>query len=105
MELKIPSKFKTVLDRNRPLSGLVYSSIHEFGEWLKQNNTKFFAEYTDHSLEHIEKVLETADSLIRNECRKYLTEYDIATLILATLLHDCAMHLSEDGFINLVKED
>jgi hypothetical protein len=105
MELKIPPKFKDVLDLNSALSGLINTSIHEFGEWLKQNHVKFFTEYTDHSLEHVENVLETANNLIRDECRKFLTSQDIATLILATLLHDCAMHISEDGFINLVKED
>ena len=105
MELKIPIKFKDVLDQNSALSGLVNTSIHEFGEWLKQNNVKFFAEYTDHSLEHVENVLQTANDLIRDECRAFITPHDVATLILASLLHDCAMHISEDGFINLVKED
>lgn len=105
MELKIPSKFKDVLDQNSALSGLVHTSINEFGEWLKQNNVKFFTEYTDHSLEHVENVLQTAHDLIRDECKAFITPHDVATLILATLLHDSAMHISEDGFAHLVTED
>ncbi len=105
MELRIPRKFKDVLDQNSALSGLVNTSINEFGEWLKQNNVKFFTEYTDHSLEHVENVLQTAHDLIRDECKAFITPHDVATLILAVLLHDSAMHISEDGFINLVKED
>jgi hypothetical protein len=105
MELRIPRKFKDVLDQNSALCGLVNTSINEFGEWLKQNNVMFFTEYTDHSLEHVENVLETAHELIRNECKAFITPHDVATLILATLLHDSAMHISEDGFANLVKED
>lgn len=102
MELKIPSKFKDVLDQNSALSGLVNTSINEFGEWLKQNSVKFFTEYTDHSIEHVENVLQTAHDLVRDECKAFITPHDVATLILATLLHDSAMHISEDGFVNLV---
>lgn len=105
MEMKIPRKFKDILDQNSALSGLVNTSINEFGEWLKQNNVKLFSEYTDHSLEHVENVLATAHDLIRDECKAFITPHDVATLILATLLHDSAMHISEDGFANLVKED
>jgi molecular chaperone HtpG len=105
MELRIPSKFKDVLDQNSALSGLVSTSLNEFGEWLRQNNVKFFAEYTDHSLEHVENVLQTAYDLIRDECKAFITPHDVATLILATLLHDSAMHISENGFATLVKED
>ncbi len=105
MEMKIPRKFKEILDQNSALSGLVNTSINEFGEWLKQNNVKLFSEYTDHSLEHIENVLATAHDLIRDECKAFITPHDVATLILAVLLHDSAMHLSEDGFANLIKED
>lgn len=105
MELKIPAKFKDTLGQNSALTGLVNTAISEFGEWLKQNNVKLFSEYTDHSLEHVEKVLETAHDLIRDECRAFITPHDVATLILAILLHDTAMHISEDGFANLVKED
>jgi molecular chaperone HtpG len=105
MELKIPHKFKDILDQNSALSGLVNTSMSEFSEWLKRNDVRFFTEYTDHSLEHIESTLETANDLIRDECKAFITPHDVATLVLATLLHDCAMHLSEDGFINLVRED
>jgi hypothetical protein len=64
MELIIPRMFRDVLNQNSALSGLVNTSINEFGEWLKQNRVKFFTEYTDHSLDHVENVLETAYNLI-----------------------------------------
>ncbi len=51
----------------------------------------------------MEAVLETADKLIRDKCRGIISAGDVATLVLATLLHDCAMHLSDDGFATLIK--
>jgi hypothetical protein len=53
----------------------------------------------------VEGVLETADRLIREDCREIIKAGDVATLILATFLHDCAMHLSEDGFATLIGSD
>lgn len=62
----------------------------------------FFPEYTDHGPKHIEDVMTTAEGLIRDESWECLTPEDTAVLILGILLHDCAMHLSEDGFLALL---
>ena len=101
--LKIPAKLDAILDEDYTLSGFVKSSVSDFSPWLGENNVKFFAEYTDHSLRHIEEVLKTADRLIREDCRGIITAGDVATLILAGFLHDSAMHLSVDGFATLIK--
>ena len=103
--LKISPKLETILEPDYTLSGFVKSSMSEFGPWLEVNNVKFFAEYTDHSLSHVEGVLETADKLIRENCRAIVTAGDVAVLILASFLHDCAMHLSVDGFRTLIRSD
>jgi molecular chaperone HtpG len=105
MDLKIPPQFKEVLEQNTTLMGVVGLAIGELSPWLARNNIKFFIEYTDHSLQHIEDVLAEANDLIREQCRGMVTPADVATLVLATLLHDCAMHLSIDSFIELVHSD
>jgi molecular chaperone HtpG len=104
-KFEIPPRLEEILEENDTFSGFVKSSLGEFSPWLGQNNIKFFTEYTDHSLKHVEAVLETADDLIREKCRGIISAGDVATLVLATLLHDCAMHLSEDGFATLIKSD
>jgi hypothetical protein len=104
-KFEIPPRLEAILEENDTLSGFVKSSLSEFGLWLGQNNVKFFTEYTDHGLKHVEAVLKTADDLIRDKCRGIISAGDVATLIIATLLHDCAMHLSEDGFATLIKSD
>jgi hypothetical protein len=104
-KFNLPIQLKDILDQNTALSGLVATSLGEFSPWLERNNVKFFAEYTDHSLKHVEEVLREADDLIREQCRGIITPADIATLAIATLLHDCAMHISTDSLIELVQSD
>ncbi len=70
---------------------------------LKGSGTPFFPDYTDHGPDHVQDVLVTAQGLIRDEAYPHLTPADVATLALSVLLHDVAMHLSEDGFVRLVK--
>lgn len=62
----------------------------------------FFPEYTDHGPQHIEDVMMTAESLITDNSWSHLTPEDSAALALSIVLHDCAMHLSEDGFLELL---
>jgi hypothetical protein len=104
-KFEIPPRLEEILEVDNTLAGFVKYSLGEFSPWLEQNDVKFFTEYTDHSLRHVELVLETADKLIRDKCRGIISAGDVATLVLATLLHDCAMHLSEDGFATLIKSD
>ncbi len=102
-KFEIPPRLEEILEVDNTLSGFVKYSLSEFSPWLELNNVKFFTEYTDHSLKHVEAVLETADKLIRDKCRGIISAGDVATLVLAALLHDCAMHLSEDGFAALIE--
>jgi molecular chaperone HtpG len=68
---------------------------------VKRNS--ILSRYTDHSSKHILEVLQAASSLVRDEAWPILTAGDTALLCLATLLHDSAMHLMEDGFLSLVQ--
>jgi molecular chaperone HtpG len=104
-KFNLPIQFRDLLEQNTSLSGLVDSSLAAFSPWLERNNVKFFTEYTDHSLKHVKEVLRESDELIREQCRGIITPADVATLILATLLHDCAMHLTVDGFIDLIQSN
>jgi molecular chaperone HtpG len=102
--MKLPDRLARILERNQELDGLVKSAISRFEPWIKHSQLPFFPEYTDHGLDHLERVIATASSLIRDEAWAVLTPADAAVTILSVLLHDCAMHLSEDGFIALLYE-
>src|SRR5882757_1472005 len=102
MEIHFPPKFHEALKRDEKLFGAVTLTVSEFEPWLRLSGTPLFPEYTDHGPNHITEVMATSSAIIRQETWEAMTPRDVATLILAILLHDCAMHLSEDGFATLV---
>ncbi|MFC6658971.1 ATP-binding protein [Deinococcus multiflagellatus] len=72
---------------------------------MDNSQIPFFGEYTNHGVRHINEVLQTATSLITDEAWNKLTPEDAATLIVAILLHDLGMHITEEGFIGLLSSD
>lgn len=102
--ISIPTRTKELLEKNKLLQGFVLTSIANMNDWIKDNKTVFFPEYTDHGLTHLNEVLLTADSIIKDECWPQLTPQDAAATIISVLLHDCAMHISEDGFYTLIND-
>ncbi len=102
MELRLPKPLEKVLNREPQLHGAVMLSLNEFESWIRLSRTPFFPEYTDHGLIHIQQVMMTSAAIIRDDCWEVVTSGDVACLALAILLHDCALHLPEDGFLVLV---
>jgi molecular chaperone HtpG len=100
--MKIPDRFEHILRAQARHHGAVLQTLDGFETWLKDNKLVFFPEYTDHGPEHVERVMRGAEGLIREDAWSFVTAEDAAVLLLAILLHDCAMHLSEDGFLALI---
>jgi len=101
--MKIPDRLANLLERQQELDGVVKTAISRFEPWIKHSQLPFFPEYTDHGLDHLEQVLATTSSLIRDEAWVVLSPADAAVTVLSVLVHDCAMHLSEDGFVTLLQ--
>ncbi len=79
---------------------------------LADNKLSFFPDYTDHGIEHVNRVLATAEELIPDEVwqanaatpsQPLFNDADATVLVGAALLHDFAMHLREDGFLELIR--
>ena len=100
--IELPDFFSNVLERNGSLHQAVRKTLDLFEPWLEQSGMPFFPGYTDHSPRHITDVLRTAASLISDQSRPLIGPEDVATLCTAILLHDCGMHLTQDGFRSLV---
>jgi molecular chaperone HtpG len=100
--MKLPTRLADLLASNAELLGAVNLTLHDFLIWFGDRNMVFFPEYTDHGPKHIEEVIVTAEALIKDESWTHLTPEDAAVLVLSIVLHDCAMHLSEDGFVEIV---
>jgi hypothetical protein len=105
MEIGIPEQLENVLKRDAQLHGSVLLSLAEFEPWLRHSGTPFFPEYTDHGPKHVREVMATACVIIRKDAWPVITAGDAAALTLAILLHDSGIHLSEDGFVSLVRPD
>jgi molecular chaperone HtpG len=103
--VNIPTRLKSLLQKDDNLTAAVLHAISVVRPWFEDNKLVFFPEYTDHGPKHIQEVFETAESLITESAWKILNSKDVAVLILGIILHDCAMHLSEDGFVSLISDD
>ncbi|MDG0809209.1 HD domain-containing protein [Cohnella rhizosphaerae] len=78
-------------------------TLSQFEKIIKMSKFEFFSEYTNHGIEHIERVLMTAENLIGDSI-KILTPRDITVLILSIVLHDLGMHITYEGFQTLLAD-
>ncbi len=101
--ISIPERINDLLNKSQSHSGFTLGSLANFSTWIEDNSTVFFPDYTDHGPTHLNEVLASADSLISDSSWKHLTPDDASALVISVLLHDCSMHLSEDGFYSLIE--
>lgn len=102
MSIVYPKFFEDILRTDINLHAATNGTIADFTAWIGDSKLPFFTDYTDHGINHLNQILMTADNLIAKDARQFFTPGDVAILTLAVLLHDCAMHLSEDGFRELI---
>jgi hypothetical protein len=105
MKLILPERFRDKITTKISLSGALDTLVDTFSEWLTNNKTEFFPEYTDHGIDHVQSVLNTADEIISEESWAIITPEDIYVLTSSVLLHDCAMHISKEGLWDLITND
>jgi len=102
--IKLPKKFKLILEANQALNGTVNSTLGTFSDILNNKTPYFFAEYTDHGIEHIENILFSSENLVTETTfNGLLSEKDIGFYVLAVILHDIGMHLTLDSFNQLIE--
>ena len=103
--MRIPKFFASKLSKDRELQGYVNLCIAAFEPWIAHSGTPFFPEYTDHGTAHLESILDSAEALLTKGTRKLITPSDAAVLVLSTLLHDAALHITEDSFFALLDQE
>lgn len=103
--IKFPPRVNELLDKNIKLKTAIQHYANTLAVILEKNDLPFFPYYTDHGIAHIEAVLQSASDLIPEEARLVLTAEDAVVLIGATLLHDIAMLVQADGFLELIDEN
>lgn len=100
--IHLPQLFESKLATNPELAAAVRQNLNLFEPWLEQSGMPFFPGFTDHSPRHINDVLRTAASLMSDSSHDLVSAEDVAVLCIAILLHDCGMHLTQDGFRALI---
>jgi hypothetical protein len=100
--IELPKLFEQTLSKKPSLHADVRKTLDAFEPWLEQSGMPFFPGFTDHSPRHINDVLKTAAALISDASHSLLSSEDVAVLCIAVLLHDCGMHLTQDGFRTLI---
>lgn len=100
--MKIPPKLLDKL-KGTELYDSVKDTVSDFTNWFKFSGTIFFREYTDHGNDHITEVCRSMTRLITPASWEHISPEDCAAIVLSALLHDCAMHLTEDGFLELLE--
>lgn len=105
MKLVLPHRFREVVTNKASISGGLDTLIDTFSDWLTNNKTEFFPEYTDHGIDHIQSVINTAEEIISAGSWEHITPEDIYVLVSSILLHDCAMHISKEGLWDLISND
>ena len=78
------------------------SDISKFADLLSGDKLEFFIEYTDHSIEHINKVLNNIENLMTKDTLEKLNYLDVTVIIVAVVLHDIGMKATVELFQNLL---
>ncbi|MCK4391279.1 hypothetical protein KAX17_00045, partial [Candidatus Bipolaricaulota bacterium] len=104
-QIVLPAPLKQILWGDPELHASVLDALNTFGQWLDASDMPFFPEYTEHGPAHVTSVIGTAWLCLNDAAQVTLRPVDAAILSLAALLHDAAMHLSEEGFLALLKEE
>jgi hypothetical protein len=101
--LSYPKFFGDKLELALKVRVAIDSSILLVDDVLQISKLPFFPDYTDHGYQHLSQVFEIADKLIPERAHESCTAEDVAILMFSILLHDLALHLSEAGFLSLLK--
>jgi len=114
VKIEFPRLLKQLLEES-DLQAPLQAFVNKVALILSDNQLPFFPDYTDHSIEHVNRVLQfEVDELVPQEVwensrkdskPRLFGGADAVVLIGATLLHDIAMHLREKGFLELVSPD
>ncbi len=111
--ITFPNKLKQLLEGST-LQSHIWTFADTASKILSDNKLPFFPYYTDHGIDHINRVLQSQVDLVPEDVwtkstgesdPRLLCDADAVVIIGATILHDFAMHLRPAGFLELVSDD
>ncbi|MDF2536640.1 MAG: ATPase domain protein [Bacillales bacterium] len=103
--LTIPNRFLEILNTSPNLQGIVIKTVHDFSKIIANSEFEFFPDYTDHRIDHLNRVLETCEFIIEEQTYSHISAEDITVLISSVLLHDIGMHITHEGLMSLFESE
>lgn len=97
-KLKLPKRFKKILKKDNVCDSIVQDVITVFKPIYLDNKLFFFDEYTDHGIDHIERVLKAADFIITDDSFEKMNAKEVMILVLGVILHDLGMQMEFSTF-------
>jgi hypothetical protein len=85
------------------LGGGTLSISRTLHEHYRLSGIPFFREYTDHSFQHSIDVFRSACDMISESAFEVISDDDLSVLLLACLVHDSGLHITEDVFLALTE--
>jgi molecular chaperone HtpG len=102
-QLNLPRFFDDLIRKDDALVAGVRRATSQIGKWFAVSQTPLFPEFTNHDNSHVEAVLASCFDLMHVDSYEQVSANDAAVLTTAVLLHDCAMHLTVEGFLSLIQ--
>jgi len=99
---EFPDLFEKILSNDRVAETAVKSSFQSFETWIAHSGMPFFPGYTDHGITHINDTLDVSTWIISENATELISPKDVMVLMLAILLHDVAMSITEDSFRKII---
>jgi len=90
-KIQLPKKFEEII-KGSHYEVALGDALQNFSKLLDQSGG-LFPEYTDHSSDHIQDVLNSAENIITEQSFQCVTPEDVYVLTIAICLHDCGMTL------------
>ena len=94
---------KRLFSTEEQLANELIAKLDDFADLLTGDKLEFFIEYTDHSIDHINKVLRNIEDLMTIKTLGKLNTQDVSIIIIAVVLHDIGMKATIELFQNMLK--
>lgn len=98
----LPPFLRDTLSQDQALAATVGVVLEKYKRIMSVSLLPFFPGYTDHGYSHVISVLQSVEWLVGKEDNP-ITSSDVAVLAIAAVLHDIALHITEDGFVSLIR--
>ena len=102
--INLPTRFQDKLNMDKKWMDYVNQSYRNVEDYY-YCSPRFFPEYTNHGILHINRVIELCDRLIPDEALSKMKPRELGILMIAVIMHDIGMFIEVDGLQKILSGD